>query len=102
MLILSIVILGGNKTMMHDKTIPIITTLFLASVLIIANIQNAEASSTFVDGQRAGKAKGHSDAMSGRSADARCGSGHSNDYCAGYKIAYNVEYYWTKLVQDQK
>ena len=28
------------------------------------------------------------------------GSGHSNSYCAGYKIGYNVEYYWTKLAQD--
>ena len=57
---------------------------------------------TFVDGQRAGKAQGHSDAINGRPANDRCGSGHSNDYCLGYKAAYNIEYHWTKLVQDPK
>jgi hypothetical protein len=47
-----------------------------------------------------GKAQGHSDAINGRPSNDKCGSGHSNNYCAGYKIAYNAEYYWTKLVQD--
>ncbi|HZA61322.1 MAG TPA: hypothetical protein VE573_00505 [Nitrososphaeraceae archaeon] len=47
-------------------------------------------------------ALGNIDAMNGYPADDRCGSGHTNDYCAAYKIAYNVEYYWTKLVQDPR
>jgi hypothetical protein len=32
-------------------------------------------SDTFSDGQRAGKAQGHSDAINGRPSDASCGSG---------------------------
>ena len=55
---------------------------------------------TFSDGQRAGKSAGHSDAINGRPSDASCGSGHSNNYCAGYKLEYNVEYQVTRLVQD--
>ena len=75
----------------------------MASVVLIATVitssfQSVNASSTFADGQRAGKAQGHSDAINGRPADDSCGSGHSNSYCAGYKVGYNVEYYWTKLV----
>jgi hypothetical protein len=63
---------------------------------------NGDSSSgdTFADGQRAGKAQGHSDAINGRPSDANCGSGHSNSYCAGYKLGYNVEYQVTRLVQD--
>ena len=68
--------------------------------IITPSIQSADASNTFSDGQRAGKAAGHSDAINGRPSDASCGSGHSNNYCAGYKLGYNVEYYWTKLAQD--
>jgi hypothetical protein len=72
----------------------------MISVTIIS-VQSADASTTFSDGQRAGKAQGHSDAMNGYPANARCGSGHTNDYCAAYKVAYNIEYYWTRLVQDR-
>ncbi|MGH9950506.1 MAG: hypothetical protein ACRD5J_02690 [Nitrososphaeraceae archaeon] len=55
---------------------------------------------TAADGSRNGKAQGHSDAINGRPSDASCGSGHSNSYCAAYKVAYNLEYHWTNLVQD--
>ena len=66
------------------------------------NIPSASASTTYAEGSRAGKAEGHSDAINGRPADDRCGSGHSNDYCLGYKAAYNTEYWWTRLVQDPR
>ena len=55
---------------------------------------------TFSDGQRAGKAKGHSDAINGTPSDANCGSGHSNSYCLGYKLGYNLEYQVTRFAQD--
>ena len=55
---------------------------------------------TFADGQRAGKAAEHSDAINGRPSDASCGTGHSNSYCAGYKLGYNIEYQVTRFVQD--
>ena len=45
---------------------------------------------------------GHRDAINGEPANDRCGSSHSNDYCTAYKMAYNIEYYWTSLVQDPR
>jgi hypothetical protein len=60
------------------------------------------AGETFAAGQSAGKLKGHNDAINGRTSDDRCGSGHSNDYCLGYKAGYNVEYQWTRFVQDKR
>ena len=71
-------------------------------ILITANIPTVNASSTYADGQRAGKAQGHRDAINGESPDDDCGEDHSNDYCTAYKIAYNIEYHWTRLVQDQR
>lgn len=68
-------------------------THFLICVTI-TSIQSVDASTTMADGQRDGKAQGNIDAMNGYPADDRCGPGHTNDYCAAYKIAYNVEYYW--------
>jgi hypothetical protein len=55
---------------------------------------------TFSDGQRVGKSAGYSDAINGRPSDASCGSGHSNSYCLGYKLGYNVEYQVTRFAQD--
>lgn len=66
-------------------------------IAIVTTIPTANASS---DGGRDGKAQGHRDAMNGEPADGRCPSGNTNDYCTGYKIAYNIEYYWTRLVQN--
>jgi hypothetical protein len=58
--------------------------------------------STFADGQKAGTTQGHSDAVNGRSLDDSCGPGHSLDYCQGYRSAYNIEYQWTRWIQNQK
>ena len=82
-----------------DNRSKIISTIAIVAMVgaIVTTIPAANASS---DGGRDGKIQGHSDAINGYPADASCGSGHSNDYCAGYKIAYNIEYYWTILVQD--
>jgi hypothetical protein len=66
------------------------------------NNRDSGGSGTFADGQRDGKAQGHSDAINGYRSDDRCGSGRSNDYCLGYKSAYNIEYQWTRFVQDKK
>lgn len=74
----------------------------LVASIVIINIQSVSASTTYAEGARAGKVEGHSDAINGRAANDRCGSGHSNDYCLGYKVAYNAEYNWTKLVQDPR
>ena len=74
----------------------------LIASIVTMNISSASGSTTYAEGSIAGKAKGNSDAMNGRPADDRCGSGHSNDYCLGYKVAYNAEYYWTRLVQDPR
>jgi hypothetical protein len=68
--------------------------------MVIATITTIPAASASSNGSSDGKTQGHIDAMNGYPADASCGSGHSNDYCTGYKIAYNIEYYWTRLVQD--
>jgi uncharacterized membrane protein len=87
--------------MMNKKIITLTGVVALIASLIVMNT-SASASTTYEDGSRAGKAKGHSDAISGKIANDRCGSGHSNDYCAAYKIAYNIEYYWTKIVQDPR
>ena len=51
--------------------------------------------------QQMGKHKGIEDAMDGESPDDDCGEDRSNDYCTAYKIAYNIEYHWTNLVQDK-
>jgi len=74
----------------------------LLTLVVTANIATVYALETYADGHRAGKAKGYRDAINGYAANDRCGSGHSNDYCGGYKVGYNIEYYWTKLVQDPK
>jgi hypothetical protein len=87
---------------MNKKIITLIGVAALIASIAIMNIQSASASTTYADGSKAGKAKGHSDAINGRLANDRCGSGHSNDYCTAYKIAYNIEYYWTKIVQDPR
>lgn len=84
---------------MNKKIITLMGVVALIASIVMMNIQSANAS-TYADGSIAGKAKGHSDAINGRAANDRCGSGNSNDYCLGYKVAYNTEYWWTKLVQD--
>jgi hypothetical protein len=85
---------------MNTGIIPVVASVVLIATVITSSFQSVNASTTFAEGSRDGKAQGHSDAINGRPSDASCGSGHSNSYCAGYKIAYNAEYYWTKLVQD--
>jgi hypothetical protein len=81
-----------------ENKITILTIAILAvAITTITTIPTANASSS---GGSDGKRQGHIDAMNGYPADASCGSGRSNDYCASYKIAYNIEYYWTTLVQD--
>jgi hypothetical protein len=88
------------KTMRNNKIIVLAGVAALMASMVFMNIQNASASSAFAEGSREGKADGHRDAINKEPSDARCGSGHSNDYCVGYKIAYNAEYAWTRLWQD--
>ena len=98
-----------NKQPMHKgevnkiyKEIILIGVAALIASIVTMNIPSANASTTYADGSRAGKAEGHSNAINGRPANDRSGSGHSNEYCLGYKVAYNAEYYWTRLVQDPR
>ncbi|HKG87751.1 MAG TPA: hypothetical protein VKA95_05445 [Nitrososphaeraceae archaeon] len=70
------------KTRLSNRTILTIAIVAFMITLITANIRTVCASSTYADGS--------------------CDSGHSNGYCAAYKIAYNIEYYWTSLVQDPR
>jgi hypothetical protein len=85
-----------------NKLIITLAVVILTTTVVAANIPTVLALETYADGHRVGKAQGHRDAINGYAANDRCGSGHSNDYCGGYKIGYNIEYYWTKLVQDPK
>ena len=87
---------------MNNKMITLIGVAALMASIVTMNTQSASASSAYAEGSREGKAEGHSDAINGRAANDRCGSGHSNDYCLGYKIAYNAEFYWTNIVQDKR
>ena len=95
---------GGeaDKIIMKDKLTMALAIGALITTAVSANIPTVSALETYVDGHSAGKAQGHRDAVSGYAANDRCGTGHSNDYCGGYKIGYNIEYYWSKLVQDPK
>jgi hypothetical protein len=71
------------------------------SVSSISGDNRADDGSTFAGGQKAGITQGHSDAVNGRPSDDSCGPGHSDDYCRGYRSAYNIEYQWTKWIQDR-
>jgi hypothetical protein len=51
---------------------------------------------TFFEGQQDGKREGYRDAINGRQFDDRCPSGKNNDYCLGYKLAYDWEYWVTR------
>jgi hypothetical protein len=88
---------------MDYKIISINVLVALTAITIITiNTQFASASSgTTSDGARDGKAQGHTDAINGDSPNDDCGEGRSNDYCTAYKMAYNIEYHWTNLVQDK-
>jgi peptidoglycan hydrolase CwlO-like protein len=59
--------------MMNKKIIVLVAVAALIVSIVIMNIQSASASTTYAEGLREGKAKGHSDAIIGRAADDRCG-----------------------------
>jgi len=88
---------------MNYKIIAINALIAITAITIITiTPQFANASSGAIsDGASDGKAQGHRDAINGESPNDDCGEGHSNDYCTAYKIAYNIEYQWTNLVQDK-
>ena len=82
-----------NKQLMHKeevnrinkKIVSLIGSAALIASIVTMNIPSTSGSTTYAEGSIAGKAKGNSDAMNGRPADDRCGSGHSNDYCLDTK-----------------
>ena len=84
---------------MNKKMITLIGVAALMASIVTMNTQSASASSIYAEGSREGKAEGHSDAINGRAANDNCDR-DDNDYCLGYKLAYNAEYYWTNIVQD--
>ena len=86
--------------MMNKKMIALIGVAALMASIVTMNTQSASASTMGADGSRDGKAEGHSDAIDGNRANDDCNI-DDNEYCLSYRIAYNAEYYWTKLVQNR-
>ena len=91
---------GGGKRMMNKKMITLIGVAALMASIVTMNTQSASASTTSSEGSSDGKAEGHSDAINGNYANDDCNR-DDNEYCFAYRVAYNAEYYWTKIVQNK-